>query len=251
MKLSDQQAIEVFKALSDPNRLQLFQLLIESDRTNSEMMDATGLRQNLLSHHLNIMTEAGLIQVHRSVGDARRHYYSPRLEMATACRDWWVCNSPTPGAELPALSRPRRVLFLCLRNGARSFMAEAIARHLAPDALIPSSAGIEDAEIPVVWIGQRVLEENGVPLYNFEPKTYDALDETEFDIVVTVCDIVHERELPQALVQKTMVHWSLEDPLDVADDEAGQLAVTRQLYDEIVLRLSFLVQRLATQEARS
>lgn len=249
MKLTDSQVIEIFKALSDPNRLQLFQLLMDSDRTNSELMDATGLRQNLLSHHLNIMTECGLIQAHRSIGDARRHYYSPRLQVATACREWWVCNSPSRSSKLPALKRPRRVLFLCLRNGARSFMAEAIARHLAPDALIPFSAGIEDTELPLLTLGKAVLEENGIPMGDFEPKTYQSLPPADYDFVVTVCDIVHEREMPPEFEHLPMLHWSLDDPIDVADTEAGQLAATRELYDQIALRLAFLVQRLATEEA--
>lgn len=249
MRLTDNQVIEIFKALSDPNRLQLFKLLMESDRTNSELMDATGLRQNLLSHHLNIMTECGLIQAHRSIGDARRHYYSPRLWVASACREWWVCNSPSPSDKLPALKRPRHVLFLCLRNGARSFMAEAIARHLAPDALIPLSAGIEDSDPPLLSIGKTVLAEHGIAIGDFESKTYQALPEANYDFVVTVCDIVHEREMPAELEHLPVLHWSLDDPIDIADTEAGQLAATRDLYDQIALRLAFLVQRLAMEEA--
>ena len=87
--LSDDQVINVFKALADPNRLQVFELLLRSDRTNSELMEETGLRQNLLSHHLHILTEAGLIQMYQSVGDARRHYYSVDLPMIDTFGKWW------------------------------------------------------------------------------------------------------------------------------------------------------------------
>lgn len=250
MKLTDNHIIEIFKALSDPNRLQLFQLLLESDRTNSELMDATGLRQNLLSHHLNIMTECGLVQAHRSIGDARRHYYSPRLQVASACRDWWVSNSPLmSGEKLPALKHPRRVLFLCLRNGARSFMAEAIARRIAPNALIPFSAGIEETDVSLLTIGKAVLEERGIATGDFVPKHYQELTASAFDFVVTVCDVVHEREIPAEFKHFPMLHWSLDDPLDVADTEGEQLKATRELYDEIELRMVFWVQRLATEEA--
>lgn len=249
MKLNEQRMIEIFKALSDPNRLQLFNLLIESDRTNSELMDETGLRQNLLSHHLTIMTDSGLIWAHRSIGDARRHYYSPRLDTIIACREWWVRNSPPSLDALPVLKHPRRILFLCLRNGARSFMAEAIARHLASASLIPYSAGIDHDEMPNVSIGQRVLQEHGVPLINFVPKLYDALDKLAYDAVITVCDIVHEREVPPELAHMPVMHWSLDDPFELSQDEGDRLDLMRSLYDEIVLRLSFFLHRLAMEEA--
>lgn len=249
MKLTEYQMLEIFKALSDPNRLQLFQLLMDGDRTNSELMEETGLRQNLLSHHLNIMTECGLIWAHRSIGDARRHYYSPRLDIASACREWWACNSPPPLNDLPVLKRPRRVLFLCLRNGARSFMSEAIARHLASDSLIPFSAGIDHDELPNIAIGKRVLDERGIPLIDFTPRLYHSLEKMEFDAVITVCDIVHEREMSVEFADLPLIHWSLDDPLELSRDDNERLDLTRSLFDEIVLRLSFFLQRLATQEA--
>ncbi len=254
MKLSDQQVIDVFKALSDPNRLQIFLLLLDSDRTNSELMDETGLRQNLLSHHLNIMTECGLIQTHRSIGDARRHYYSPRLEMTTACRQWWNDHSPREGVPLPALKQPRRVLFLCLRNGIRSYLAEALARHLAPDALIPESAGIEpvdSSDVGGLGLARRVMSENGVPAFEFEPKMYTAVVYQPFDYVVTVCDIVHEKEFPPNFANTTLVHWSLADPLEDTPDVSQQLAATREVYAYLRLRLAYFVQRLAQAEANA
>lgn len=253
MKLTDEQIIDIFKALSDPNRLQLFQLLMESDRTNSELMEATGLRQNLLSHHLNIMTECRLIQAHRSIGDARRHYYSPCLDTAEACREWWRLHSPPTSKPFPALRQPRRVLFLCLKNGLRSYLAEGLARYLAPDALIVASAGIEpdDPETPNGFgLARRVMAENDIPVFDFKPKTYEALAGQTFDYVITVCDIVHEKEIPAALARTKLLHWSLTDPLEEARDSEGQLAATRALYETLLLRLGYFVQRLAAAEAK-
>ena len=129
--LSESQVIDIFKALADPNRLTLFRLLLASDLTNSELMDKTGLRQNLLSHHLNILVESGLVRVQRSIGDARRHYFSVNLEQAGQFAAWWERHGSCAldrRPVLPALSHSRRVLFLCRRNSARSLMAEALAR---------------------------------------------------------------------------------------------------------------------------
>ncbi len=249
MPLSEQQVIEIFKALSDPNRLQIFNLLLRSDRTNSELMDITGLRQNLLSHHLNIMTACGLVQIHRSIGDARRHYYSPRLETMRACRDWWAQYSPQDNAPLPALKHPRRVLFLCRRNGIRSMLAEGLARHLAPHSLVAFSAGIDKEHVPLLDLGFQLLEEHNIPSFEFHIKGYEALTDMTFDFVITVCDIVHESKALDVFEGAELIHWSLPDPIEEGRTEEEQRAIAHRLFDALRTRIGYFVQRLAVEEA--
>jgi ArsR family transcriptional regulator, arsenate/arsenite/antimonite-responsive transcriptional repressor / arsenate reductase (thioredoxin) len=248
--LSDPQLIEIFKALSDPNRLQLYQLLLTSDRTNSELIGETGLRQNLLSHHLSVLADCGLIQPQQSIGDARRRYYCPNLKTALHVTHWWRDHSPASERPLPGLARPRRVLFLCLQNADRSLIAEALARHLAPHALIPYSAGITPLdELPAMT--RAVLAEFNIPEDGLVPQTYHNLPPVRFDYLITVCDRVHEHDLPDEFKNLATIHWSLHDPVEQAEDEAEQRVVTRALLDEIELRLAFLVRRLARQEAHA
>jgi len=243
-----QPIIAIFKALADEHRLELFSILLSSDRTNSELVEETGLSQNLLSHHLSVLSEAGLIRVQQSIGDARRRYYSVNLETVCLMSDWWRRSTPVCEVPLPPLRRPRRILFLCMRNAARSLMAEAIARHIAAGAIIPSSAGLEaSAEITPLMI--TVLDEKGVPSTGLNPQTYDRLVHEPFDGLITVCDRVHEHGLPPELAHIPCVHWSLHDPLEEADTEAGQLAAMRRLYTEIERRLVLFVQRLAAEES--
>ncbi len=102
--MTNDHLIEIFKALADPNRLMLLELLLISDRTNSELMNATGLSQNLLSHHLNVLTEARLIYPQQSIGDARRRYFCPNLETVQECSGWWRNHSPiSSSCPLPVL----------------------------------------------------------------------------------------------------------------------------------------------------
>ncbi len=251
--LSDTQVIDIFKALADPNRLQVFHLLLDTDLTNSELMDATGLRQNLLSHHLAILTDSLLVRAQRSIGDARRHYYAIDWQIATQFGDWWMRQSPAQTLPLPALNLPRRVLFLCLRNTSRSLVAELLARLMAPDAIIPYSAGIYEPELtpalPPVML--QVMGEKGVSPDGLEAKSVQELDPNlRFDYVVTVCDIAHEHEgdyptFPNAI----HLHWSLRDPVLGVDDPQEQLQIARELYDEIYLRLIVFVQRLGAARA--
>jgi protein-tyrosine-phosphatase/DNA-binding transcriptional ArsR family regulator len=248
--LYDERVIEVLKALADPNRLRLFELLLTSDRTNSELIEQTGLKQNLLSHHLTILTGSGLVREHRSIGDARRHYFYVDLETACLMRTWCEKHSPCDQSVLPTLKRPRQVLFLCYQNATRSIFAEVLARRIAQHALIPYSAGIKEAERPIPAATFQVLSENGFST-DINQKTVEALASIQFDYVIAVCDIVHEHMFPPALENIPYIHWSLIDPVDVTSDPAGQLAAARALFDEITLRIRFLVQRLADEEAQA
>ncbi|HEX3051616.1 MAG TPA: metalloregulator ArsR/SmtB family transcription factor [Aggregatilineaceae bacterium] len=238
--------VEIFKALSDPNRLHLMELLMDGDRTNSELMSEVGLSQNLLSHHLNVLTEAGLVTVQQSIGDARRRYYSPSLAMLGACCLWWKQRSPC-AQTLPTLRNPQRVLFLCAKNGARSLIAEALAHHMAPGSLVASSAGLapSDGISPLVL---QVLGEHLVPAHMLRIHTYQTLLNQPFDYVVTVCDKVHEHLTPELFNQSRIIHWSLHDESEEGRAESEQLEIIHELYHDIEQRLLVFVQRLAQAE---
>lgn len=247
--LAEEQVIGVLKALADPNRLRLFELLLCSDRTNSELMNETGLRQNLLSHHLNILAEAELIDMVQSIGDARRHYYSANLLKTQTVAEWWAQHTPPLERPLPCLKKPRRILFLCLRNTSRSLMAEAIAHKIAPNSLIAVSAGYAEQGVELPEVTRQVLEENGVSAMELHPKLYSDLPDKQFDIAVTVCDIVHENSIPAEVRDAQYIHWSLRDPVNGVPDPMEQLELARSLYADIELRLALLVRRLALAEA--
>jgi arsenate reductase len=246
--LATEYIIEIFKALADPHRLTLFELLLTSDRTNSELMNLTDLSQNLLSHHLSVLTDCGLIRVQQSIGDARRRYFCPELDTVHEFYQWWCRYNPSAARPLPALKEPRQVLFLCQRNADRSLIAEALARHIAPGALIAYSAGIEAlAKLPLLT--SRILAEYNISVDGLVPKTYHELVHIHFDYVITVCDRVHEPPLPSEFTNAVHLHWSLHDPTEAAHDETGQWEAARRLYHQIEQRLAFFVQRLTAEES--
>jgi len=51
----------VFKALSDPNRRKILNLLKEKDMTAGEIADYFNISKPSISHHLNILKQADLI----------------------------------------------------------------------------------------------------------------------------------------------------------------------------------------------
>jgi len=77
--------IETLKALADQCRLRLLAILLRGEFTVQELTAMIGTGQSRISHHLKILSDAGLLSVKRqgtwsyySVGDANRFFSSVR-----------------------------------------------------------------------------------------------------------------------------------------------------------------------------
>lgn len=64
------------KALANPKRLQIIHLLMEGVHCNCELGEALGMPLNLISHHMGILRDMGLVDVERDAVDARWVYFS-------------------------------------------------------------------------------------------------------------------------------------------------------------------------------
>lgn len=67
---------EQLKVIAEPKRLRIFNLLMEGVQCNCELGDALKMAPNLISHHLSVLRQAGLVDVERDVIDSRWLYYS-------------------------------------------------------------------------------------------------------------------------------------------------------------------------------
>jgi len=74
--------VDAFKALAHPGRLDVFFALVKARREMAagEVQEALGIPGPTLSHHLDQLRRAGLVQARRQ---ERFIYYSPRSEMVT------------------------------------------------------------------------------------------------------------------------------------------------------------------------
>jgi len=63
------------RALAEPNRFQIVELLRDGPQPVGEMVDRLGLRQPQVSKHLRVLSEAGLVDVRV---DAQRRIYALR-----------------------------------------------------------------------------------------------------------------------------------------------------------------------------
>jgi DNA-binding transcriptional ArsR family regulator len=62
MNTSLQLVARLFKTLSDPTRLQIIRVLTLDCQSVSAIVEATGFSQPLVSHHLSILRERGLVR---------------------------------------------------------------------------------------------------------------------------------------------------------------------------------------------
>src|SRR5437867_12443062 len=67
--------IETLKALGEPNRFQIVELLRDGPRPVGDMVDRLHLRQPQVSKHLRVLSNAGLVDVRV---DAQRRIYALR-----------------------------------------------------------------------------------------------------------------------------------------------------------------------------
>lgn len=67
---------DILKVLSDPTRLVILERLMRGVQCNCEIGDDLDLPMNLISHHLKVLREAGLVNAERDPLDRRWIYYS-------------------------------------------------------------------------------------------------------------------------------------------------------------------------------
>src|SRR5467141_2474171 len=69
--------METLRALAEPHRFQIVDLLLDGPRPVGDMVTQLGLRQPQVSKHLRVLSDAGLVEV-RAV--AQQRIYSLRAE---------------------------------------------------------------------------------------------------------------------------------------------------------------------------
>jgi ArsR family transcriptional regulator, arsenate/arsenite/antimonite-responsive transcriptional repressor len=68
------------KVIAEPRRLHILQTLMDGYQCNCELGDVLKMPPNLISHHLRVLREAGLVLMERDQQDARWVYYSINVE---------------------------------------------------------------------------------------------------------------------------------------------------------------------------
>lgn len=126
------------------------------------------------------------------------------------------------------MTKPKRVLFVCIGNSCRSQMAEAFARAYGRDVVAPSSAGVYPANI-IAPDTLRAMAERHVNLNGQFPKSIEQVDRSQFDLIIDMSEGEMEPE-GGAPVRV----WNVPDPVVMAYQDHCQV---RNQIEQLVLDL--------------
>ncbi|HWK04620.1 MAG TPA: autorepressor SdpR family transcription factor [Puia sp.] len=77
----------LFKALNDQTRREILELLQERDRTAGEIADHFTISKPSISHHLDLLRQAGLVE---SVKEGQFIYYSLNTTVVDEILQWFL-----------------------------------------------------------------------------------------------------------------------------------------------------------------
>ena len=251
-RIADQEDPPRFVQLvANPQRWRLLRELIQSDRAVWELTERLDTPQNLVSYHLRQLRDGGLVQARRSAADGRDTYYA--IDHASCEQQLWAAAGalhpalvPSGAPPTPSQARtgPRRVLFLCTGNSARSQIAEALLEHMSAGSIETASAGSHPK--PLHPNAVRVMLTRGIDITGNRSKHLDEFVSQRFDLVVTLCDRVRE-VCPEFDSHPTLVHWSMPDPAQAGPTGRASYPAFERTAAELDTRIRFLVPLLRQQ----
>ena len=135
------------------------------------------------------------------------------------------------------MTNKKRVLFLCTGNSARSQMAEGLLRNMAGDRFEVFSAGTIASFVRPQSIA--VMKELGIDISSHRSKSLNEFIDEPFDYVITVCDHAAQ-QCPTFPGNARRIHWSIDDPVGMGNDEA-QLDAFRAARNDLKNRIQQFV----------
>lgn len=102
MKIEKAQIAQVFRALGDPHRLQILDLLMEREQNAGELLQQVNVVQSTLSHHMKSLCESGLVCSKKT---GKWTYYSVDGAMVELAREFLKKYLPEKTGEQMASER--------------------------------------------------------------------------------------------------------------------------------------------------
>ena len=131
---------------------------------------------------------------------------------------------------------PASILFMCGMNAVRSPMAAAILTHLAGHRVYVTSAGVRAGETDPFIV--EVMDEIGIDVRNHTPLAIRDLNDTSFDVIVSLSPEAHHQALELTRTMAVEVeYWPTIDPSLTQGSRAQVLDAYRALRDQLFQRI--------------
>ena len=132
---------------------------------------------------------------------------------------------------------PSAVLFACTMNSVRSPMAEAILKFLHGTRIYVDSVGVRAREVD--GFAMVAMDELGIDLSHHNAKTFDDLDDSYYDLVITMSPEAQHRAMEMTRVMACEIEfWNTFDPSMLGnEDRDRRLEAYRQVRDQLMQKI--------------
>ncbi len=137
---------------------------------------------------------------------------------------------------------PGAVLFACNFNRVRSPMAEALLKRALGDRIFVDSCGLripsaeDDGVDPFV---EAVMGELSCDLSAHRPKTFDQLEDSSFDLVISLTPEAQHRAVEMTRGRAAEIaYWPTFDPTLAGGAREARLEAYREVRDALATRIA-------------
>ena len=131
---------------------------------------------------------------------------------------------------------PSSVLFCCTLNAIRSPLAEGLLKRLHGNRIYVDSVGVRAGEIDPFVI--NVMDEIGIDMTRHRTKSFDTLEDTSFDLIVSLSPEAHHQALELTRTMACDVEfWHTFDPSIVEGSREIRLDAYRDVRDWLDRRI--------------
>jgi protein-tyrosine-phosphatase len=111
-------------------------------------------------------------------------------------------------------------------------MAEAFARHYFGSSVYFASAGVRKGELDPMAVA--AMEEIGIDIAKHRPHTFEDLEDSSFDLIVTLSPEAHHRALEfTRTLAVDVIYWPTLDPSVIEGQREQMLNAYRSVRDSL------------------
>ena len=131
---------------------------------------------------------------------------------------------------------PSAVLFSCTWNAVRSPMAEGLLKKMLGHKVYVDSVGAKKMDVDGFAIA--VMKEIDVDISNHQPKSFDDLHDTSYDLIITLSPEAQHKAMELTRTMHCDVEfWHTFDPSIVEGSRDNRLAAYRRIRHQLMQQI--------------
>ena len=124
------------------------------------------------------------------------------------------------------------VLFACTYNAIRSPMAEGLFKRRFGNLAYVQSCGLKSGSLDPLAV--FAMDEIGIDIANHRPRTFDELEDDNFDLIISLSPEAHHRALEFTRhLALDVEYWPTFDPTAIDGSREQQAQAYEQVRDEL------------------